>query len=187
LEGQIKNAAAPLFCKPKTLVAAVKDKIWVCIRIDDLEIQGERDRKKIEDIIKERIQLRNEKGLLNRQLENEKKENAWKNKALSRLEEANLTVKMMAKFVALARIRIDSIKKFFKKGDTNYKRIFDILSKFAADVEKALSDFSSALIPIKRVMHGGLKQGAKKSKRSKRLNSRLWGIVALRAIGRRER
>jgi hypothetical protein len=114
LEGQIKDAAAPLFCKLENLVAAVKDKIWACFRIEDLEIQGERDRKKIEDINKARFRLRNEKGLLTRQLEDKKKKHAWKAMALSQLEEANLTVKKLAKFDAPGRIRTDAIKKFFK-------------------------------------------------------------------------
>jgi hypothetical protein len=92
------------------------------------------------------------KSLLTRLLEDKKKKHAWKAMALSQLEEANLTVNKLAKFDALGRIQTDAIEKFFEKGDTNYKRIFDTLLNFAADVEEALSDFSSALIPVKWVM-----------------------------------
>jgi hypothetical protein len=90
IEAQLKEAAAPLFCKPKNLVPAIKEKIKICNRVEDLEIQKEKDLKRIEELLKANTRLRNEKGLRNLQLENEKKNQAWKEKALSELEEANL-------------------------------------------------------------------------------------------------
>jgi hypothetical protein len=39
-----------------------------------------------------------------------------------------------------------------KMGTKNYTRIFDTISKFAADVDKSLSEFDSALMPLKYTM-----------------------------------
>jgi hypothetical protein len=72
--------------------------------------------------------------------------------ALSKLEEANLTIKKLAKLDVPGRIRTDTIKKFLEKGDTSYKRIFDTLFKFIVDVEEALSEFRDSLHPLKWVM-----------------------------------
>jgi uncharacterized protein (DUF4415 family) len=98
-----------------------------------------------------------EKGLLNKQLENKKKKKKKKKedfeeKALSQLEKANRTVKKVFKLDTTSKIRKDVIKEFFEKGKKNYTRIFDSISKFAADVDKYLSEFASALMPLKYTM-----------------------------------
>jgi hypothetical protein len=152
LEAQLNKAAASLFCKPRNLVAAIKEKIQTCTQVEDLELQTDKDRKKIEELQKAMMKLKVEKGLLGRQLEKEKENWAWKEKALSQLEEANLTVKKLAKFDVASRIRKDTIKEFLEKGDTNYTRIFDTLSKFESDIDESLSDFSCALLPMKYTM-----------------------------------
>jgi hypothetical protein len=71
---------------------------------------------------------------------------------LSRLEEANLTVKKLAKFDAPSRVRKNTIKEYLEKGDSNYTRIFNTLSKFASDIDESLSEFSSALQSMRYVM-----------------------------------
>jgi hypothetical protein len=71
---------------------------------------------------------------------------------LSRLEEANLTFKKLAKFDAALRIRKDTIEKFLEKGNTNYSWIFNTLSKFASDIDDSLGEFSSALLSMRYVM-----------------------------------
>jgi hypothetical protein len=93
-----------------------------------------------------------EKGLISKQLEDEKKRQDWEEKALSRLEEANLTVKKLFKFDAASRIRKDIFKDFFKKGDKTYTWIFNTISKFASDIDESLSDFSSALLSMRHIM-----------------------------------
>jgi hypothetical protein len=93
-----------------------------------------------------------EKGMINKQLEDEKKKKDWEEKALSRLEEANLTVKKLFKMDAASRIQKDTIKEFFEKGDKNYTWIFDTISKFASDVDESLNDFSTALLSMRLVM-----------------------------------
>jgi hypothetical protein len=85
------------------------------------------------------------------QLEDEKKKKDWEEKALSQLE-ANLTVKKLFKFDAASRIRKDTIKELLKKGKTTYTRIFNTISKFASNIDESLSDFSSALLPMRYVM-----------------------------------
>jgi hypothetical protein len=152
LEAQLKEAAVPLFGEPKNLVPSIKEKIKICNWVEDLEIQKEKDLKRIEELQKANTRLRSKKGLLNLQLEKEKKNQAWKETALSRLEEANLTVKKLAKFDAPSRVRKDTIQEFLKKDDTNYTQIFNTLSKFASDIDDSLSEFSSALLPMKYVM-----------------------------------
>jgi hypothetical protein len=133
-------------------VPAIKEKIKICNRVEDLEIQRERDLKKIEELQKANSRLKMEKGMIGKQLEQEKKNQAWKEKALSRLVEANLTVKKLAKFDAPSRIRKDTIKEIPEKGNTNYTRIFNTISKFASDIDDSLSEFSSALLSIRYVM-----------------------------------
>jgi hypothetical protein len=152
LEAQLKEAAAPLFCKPKNLVPAIKEKIKICNWVEDLEIQKDKDLKRIEELLKANTRLRSKKGLLNLQLENKKKNQAWKEKALSPLEGANLTVKKLAKFDAPSRVRKDTIKEYLEKGDSNYTRIFNTLSKFASDIDDSLSEFSNALQSMRYVM-----------------------------------
>jgi hypothetical protein len=63
-----------------------------------------------------------------------------------------LTVKKLFKFDVASRIRKDIIQEFLEKGDTTYIRIFDTISKFASDIDESLSDFSSALLPMRYVM-----------------------------------
>ena len=86
------------------------------------------------------------------QVEDMKKKDAWNEKALSRLEEANLTVKKLAKLNVPGRIRTDTIKQFLEKGSTSYIAIFDTLSKFSADMEEALNKFTESLRPLKGMM-----------------------------------
>jgi hypothetical protein len=102
LEAHLKEGAGMLYCEPKNLVPAIKEKIKICNRVEDLKIQRERDLKKIEELQKADTRLRMEKGLISKQLEDEKKRQAWKEKALSRLEEANLTVKKLLSLVVLS-------------------------------------------------------------------------------------
>ena len=71
---------------------------------------------------------------------------------MSRLEEANLTVKKLAKLNASERIRTEAIDKYLEKGHVNYKPIFDTLSKFTADMEEALKEFQKSLHPLKQLM-----------------------------------
>jgi DNA repair ATPase RecN len=71
---------------------------------------------------------------------------------LSRLEEANLTVKKLAKFDTPSRVWKDTIKEFLEKGDSNQTWIFNTLSKFASDIDDSLSEFSSALQLMRYVM-----------------------------------
>jgi hypothetical protein len=82
--------------------------------VEDLKIQRERDLKKIEELQKENTRLRTDKGLIGKPLEDEKKRQAWKEKALSRLEEANLTVKKLLKFDAASRVQNDTIEEFLE-------------------------------------------------------------------------
>jgi hypothetical protein len=84
--------------------------------VEDLEIQREKDLRKIQELQGENLRLKTEKGVLNKQLEHEKKKKDWEEKALSRLEEANVTVKKLFKLDATSRIRKDTIKEFFEKG-----------------------------------------------------------------------
>jgi hypothetical protein len=86
IEAHVKEAAGMLYCEPKNLVLAIKEKIKISNRVEDLEIQREKDLKKIEELQKANLRLRTEKGLINRQLDDEKKKKDWDEKALSRLE-----------------------------------------------------------------------------------------------------
>ena len=85
-------------------------------------------------------------------MEQSKNKDAWNEKALSRLEEANLTVKKLAKLDTLGRIRTEAIDKFLEKGHVNYKPIFDTLSKFTTEMEEALEEFWKSIHPLKEIM-----------------------------------
>jgi hypothetical protein len=90
-----------------------------------------------------------------------KNKDAWNEKALSRLEEANLTVKKLAKLDTPRRIRTETIDKFLKKGHMNYKPIFDTLSKFTTEMEGALEEFGNSIHPLKAIiedLHAKLKR-----------------------------
>jgi hypothetical protein len=93
-----------------------------------------------------------EKGLINKQLEDEKKREDWEEKALSQLEEANLMVKKLFKFDAASRIWKDTIKEFLEKGNTSYTQIFNTFSKFASNIDESLSNFSSAILSMRHIM-----------------------------------
>jgi hypothetical protein len=68
------------------------------------------------------------------------------------LEEANLTLKKLAKLDALGRIRTETIDKFLEKGHMNYKPIFDTLSKFTTEMEGALEEFGKSIHQLKAIM-----------------------------------
>jgi hypothetical protein len=84
-------------------------------------------------------------------VEDAQKSKAWNVKALSKLEEANLTVKKLAKLDVPGRSRTNTIEKFLKKGHTSYKPIFNTLSKFTVDMEEILSEFKDSLHLLKWV------------------------------------
>jgi hypothetical protein len=153
LEAHLKEAAGMLYYELKNLMLAIKEKIKTCNRVEDLEIQRKRDLKKIEELQKANTRLRTEKSPINKQLEDEKKRKDWEEKALSQLEEANLTVKKLFKFDAASRIQKDTIEEFLEKGDMAYIQIFNTISKFAFDIDESLSDFSSAFLSMRHVMH----------------------------------
>jgi hypothetical protein len=84
------------------------------------------------------------KGLLNKQMQDEKKKKEWEERALKRLKEAHRVFKLDT----AAKIRKDVIKDFLEKGDKNYHRIFGVVAKFAKDVDKFLTKFKDALLPL---------------------------------------
>jgi hypothetical protein len=116
--------------------------------VEDFQIQAKKDQQKIAEYKKERSMLKMERAMMLKKVEETKKKDAWNEKALSRLEEANLTVKKLAKLDVPGRIRTDTIDKFLEKGHANYKPIFDTLSKFTADVEEALDEFKKSIHPL---------------------------------------
>jgi hypothetical protein len=81
-------------------------------------------------------------------VQDEKKKKEWEGRAMNRLEEANRTVNRVFKLDTAARIRKDVIKDFLEKGDKNYHRIFGAVTKFAKDVNKSLTKFKHALLPL---------------------------------------
>jgi hypothetical protein len=116
----------------------------------------EKSLKKVEERLREverdQVWQRSQKIAVEKMLEEEKRRTDWRNKALSRLEEANITVKKLTKLDVPGRIRIDTIDKFLEKGNVNYKPIFDALSKFTNVVEEALSKFQESLQPLRKTM-----------------------------------
>ena len=100
----------------------------------------------------ERSLLRAERAILRTQVEQSKEKDAWNEKALSKMEEANLTMKKLAKLDTSGIIRTEAIKKYLEKGHVNYKPIFDTLSKFTGDMEEALEEFQTTLHPLKQLM-----------------------------------
>jgi hypothetical protein len=152
LESQLKEAAIMLCCKPENIAAGIKEKLRVCNTVEDFQIQARKDQQKLAEYEKERSMLRVERAILLTQVEQSKNKDAWNEKALSRLEEANLTVKKLAKLDTPGRIRTEAIDKFLEKGHVNYKPIFDTLSKFTAEMEEALEEFQNSLHPLKEIM-----------------------------------
>jgi hypothetical protein len=71
-------------------VAAIKEKIRICNRVEDLEIQKRRDLKKIEELEKANVKLRSEHGILGKQLESEKENWAKKERAFKPTERSQL-------------------------------------------------------------------------------------------------
>jgi hypothetical protein len=131
------------------------------------------------------LRLKTEKGVLNKQLDHQKKKKDWEEEALSRLEEANMTVKKLFKLDAASRIRKDTIKEFFEKGNKTYTRIFDTISNFASDVDESLSDFSSALLSMRHAM-----QELSKELRNRDWNlsdSRIWRTLTILRVRERGR
>jgi hypothetical protein len=55
----------------------------------------------------------------------------------------------LAKLDVPGRIQTNTIKKFLEKEHTSYNLIFDTLSKFIADMEKALGEFKDSLHQLK--------------------------------------
>ena len=152
LEGQLKEAAVMLCCNLENIAEGIKDKIRICNTVEDFQIQAKKDRQKLMELETERTLLRTERAILRTQVEQSKDKDAWNEKALSRLEEANLTVKKLAKLDTPGRIRTEAIDKYLEKGHVNYKPIFDTLSKFTADMEEALEEFQISLHPLKQLM-----------------------------------
>ena len=152
MESQLKEAAIMLYCKPENIAAGIKEKLRICNTVEDFQIQAKKDQQKIAEYEKERSTLKIERAILLTQVEQSKNKDAWNEKALSRLEEANLTVKKLAKLDTLGRIRTEAIDKFLEKGHVNYKPIFDTLSKFTAEMEEALEEFRKSIHPLKEIM-----------------------------------
>jgi hypothetical protein len=73
IEAHMKEAAGMLYCNRASIVEVLKEKIATCNRVEDLKIHREKDLKRIEELQAANIRLRTEKGLLNKQLEHEKK------------------------------------------------------------------------------------------------------------------
>ena len=153
LEGQLKEAAIMLCCKlGKHCGRESRTKSGYATQSEDFQIQARKDQQKLTEYKKERTILRAERAILLTQVEQTKSKDAWNEKALSRLEEANLTVKKLAKLDTPGRIRTEAIDKFLEKGHVNYKPIFDTLFKFTAEMEEALEEFQNFLHPLKEIM-----------------------------------
>ena len=116
LENQLKEAAIMLYCKPENIAAGIKEKLRICNMVEDFQIQAKKDQRKITEYEKERSTLKIERAILLTQVEQSKNKDAWNEKALSKLEEANLTVKKLAKLDTLGRIRIESHRQVFGEG-----------------------------------------------------------------------
>jgi hypothetical protein len=67
---------------------------------------------------------------------------------MNQLEEANRTVTCVLKLDTVARIRKDVIKDFLEKSDKKYHRIFGAVTRFAKVVDKSLTKFKDALLPL---------------------------------------
>ena len=152
LEKWLKEAAMMPISEPKKLREAIQDRIKTCNQVEDLELQLSKEEKnlkkaeeRLKDVEKDRVWQRSQKIVVEKMLEEEKRRTNWRDKALSRLEEANTMVKKLTKLDVPGIIQTNTIDKFFEKGSVNYKPIFDALSKFTNDVEKALSEFQESL------------------------------------------
>ena len=152
LEGQLKEAAVMLCCSLENIAEGIKDKIRICNTVEDFQIQAKKDRQRMTELENERSLLRAERATLRAEVERSKEKDAWNEKALSRMEEANLTVKKLAKLDTSGLIRTEAIEKYLEKGHVNYKPIFDTLSKFTGDMEEALEEFQTTLHPLKQLM-----------------------------------
>jgi hypothetical protein len=91
------------------------------------------------------------KSLFNGQVQDEKKKE-WEEREVNWLVEANRTVNQVFKLNTTTKIRKDVIEEFFKKGDKSCHCIFDVVSKFTKDVDKLLSKFKDALLPLTYIM-----------------------------------
>jgi hypothetical protein len=92
IEGHMKEVAQILGCGPASIMEVRKQKMATY----DLTNQREKDLKRIQELQEKASRLNVKKGLLSRQLQDEKKKE-WKKRAVNQLVEANQTVNQVFK------------------------------------------------------------------------------------------
>jgi hypothetical protein len=148
MESHMKEVAGMLSCGLASIVEVLKEKLATYDWMDDLHNQREKDLKRIQELQTNVPWLNFEKGLLNKQVQDEKKKKELEERAVNHLEKANWIVNRVFKLDTTVRIQKDVIKDFSGEGDKNYHCIFDAVTKFAKDVDKSFTKFKDALLPL---------------------------------------
>jgi hypothetical protein len=97
MESHIKEVAQMLSCGPASVVEVLKEKVAIYNRMDNLHDQRGKDLKRIQELQEDVARLNFKKGLLNKQVQDEKEKEECKKRAVNRLDNANPTVNRVFK------------------------------------------------------------------------------------------